>query len=54
MDKILHRLRGESQDGAREDSGVGMDIPTGLLKARALIEAIHSEKENGNETTATG
>ena len=43
-----------SQDKDQKTTGVGENIPTGPLKARAVVEAIHSEGGNGNEKKVTG
>ena len=43
-----------SQDKDREATRGRENIPTGPLKARAVVEAIHSEGGNGSETKVTG
>ena len=54
MDRILQYLRMKTEDKDQETTKVRDNIPAGPLKARAVVEAIHSESSNGDETKATG
>ena len=54
MDRILQYLRMKTEDKDQEITEARDNIPAGPLKACAVVEAIHSERGNGDETKATG
>ena len=54
MDRILQYLTKKTEDKDQETTEARDTIPAGPLKARAVVVAIHSERDNADETKATG